>query len=384
MSFLSILLAYAIATSAASVLAKRLGIKWLEGGPLYLQINSSGRMKEVLLKPAKTLRKTFTIVGDLSTALAIPLGLVTTAWLVRITWNLISSGWQAPPSVLPPIPGFTLSLSWGVVLALFLTLLAHELGHAYAAVGEGLQIKKIGFFVLLLIPGAFVELDERELLSLPPRRSARVLSSGIGANLILAILLLLVGLGALQGFPRAPSGIYVERVVPDSPSWGIIQPGTVIYAMNSTPTPTIDALSSFLRGAKPGDLVILDTSEGPLSLRLGSRPDNQSAPWMGVLLSPLGYYTPRISILPTSWAFELSKDILLAILFNLSAAAINAMPALPLDVGKVLAIRLGVDLTGERGLTGALEGRVVLAVSALIWALLAINLGYSVIRFVVS
>ncbi len=384
MSFLGVLLIYAMLTSAASIAARKVGWGWLEAGPLYVQINSSGRMKEVLLRPAKVLKRAFTVIGDVSIALAIPLGLATTAWLVKITWNLISSGWRTPPTVLPPIPGFTLSLSWGVVLALFLTLLAHELGHAYAAVSEGLQIRKIGFFVLLLIPGAFVELDERDLFSLSPRRSARVLSSGIGANVILAVLLLLVGLGALQGFPRTPSGIYVERVVPGSPSWGIIQPGTVIYAMNSTPTPTIDALSSFLRGAKPGDLVILDTSDGPLSLRLGSRPDNQSAPWMGVLLSPLGYYTPRISILPPSWAFEFSKDILLAILFNLSAAAINAMPALPLDVGKILAIRLGIDFTGEQGLTSTPGGRLVLAASAFIWVLLVVNLGYSVIRFVGS
>ncbi len=384
MSFLAILLIYAAATSAAAVAVRSAGVEWLEAGPLYLQLNSSGRLMSLLLRPARHLSRALSLLGDVSAVVSVPLGIAATAWLARTTLELASSGWRAPPSVLPPIPGFTLSLSWGVILALFTTLLFHELGHAYSAVSEGLGVKRIGFFVLLLIPGAFVELDERELFSLPPRKSARVLSSGIGANLMLAALLLLLGVAALQGFPRSPSGVYVERVLPESPSQGILRPGTVIFAANHTPTPTLDSLFSVLSSARPGDALILDTSEGRVRLRLGCRPDNQSAPWMGILLSPMGYYSPRASGLPASWAHEFAKDILLAVLFNLSAAAINALPALPLDAGKVLAIFLGVDLGGRGGASSTTRGRALLAVSVLVWLLLALNLGYSVIRFVAS
>jgi len=380
MEFIEILVLFTGVSTLAMLTGRVLGLDWLEAYPLFIQISTPQRVRNLLVKPARNMERLMGLLGDVSLLVSAVIGAWALVWLVRTTGQLIKSWGRGPPTVLPPIPGFTLSFSGEVLFALFFTLLIHELGHAYSAVSHGLEIKKIGFFVLFLIPGAFVEIDEEALFRAPVRRSARILSSGVGVNAIATCLILLVGLAAFYGFPTRPSGVYVEDVVTNGPSWGLISPGTVIYAMNSTRTHTLDDLIRCLRRASPGELAILETSRGTITVKLGARPDNSSGAWLGVLLSPLGYYRPRLGYLSPCAAFSAAKTLLFLVIFNLSAAAINALPALPLDVGRILAILFSRSTQNE-SLSASKLYKLLYAVSAVIWGMLGLNLIYSVIRF---
>jgi len=380
MPFVEILGLFAGVSTLAMLAGRALNLDWLEAYPLFIQISAPQRVRSLLIKPAHNMRRLMGLLGDASLPVSAIVGAWALAWLVKTTGQLIKSWGRGPPTVLPPIPGFTLSFSGEVLFALFFTLLVHELGHAYSAVSQGLEVKKIGFFMLFLIPGAFVEIDEEALFRAPLRRSARILSSGVGVNAIAACLVLLTGLAAFHGFPTMPSGVYVEDVVTNGPSWGLIPPGTVIYAMNSTRTPTLDDLIRCLREASPGELAILETSRGTITVELGARPDNSSRAWLGVLLSPFGYYSPRLSYLSPSVAFSLARILLFLVIFNLSAAAINALPALPLDIGRILAILFSRSARDE-SLSFSTLSKLLYALSGAIWGMLGLNLVYSVIKF---
>ncbi|HDM92812.1 MAG TPA: RIP metalloprotease [Candidatus Korarchaeota archaeon] len=380
MPFVEILGLFAGVSTLAMLAGRALNLDWLEAYPLFIQISAPQRVRSLLIKPAHNMRRLMGLLGDASLPVSAIVGAWALAWLVKTTGQLIKSWGRGPPTVLPPIPGFTLSFSGEVLFALFFTLLVHELGHAYSAVSQGLEVKKIGFFMLFLIPGAFVEIDEEALFRAPLRRSARILSSGVGVNAIAACLVLLTGLAAFHGFPTMPSGVYVEDVVTNGPSWGLIPPGTVIYAINSTRTPTLDDLIRCLREASPGELAILETSRGTITVELGARPDNSSRAWLGVLLSPFGYYSPRLSYLSPSVAFSLARILLFLVIFNLSAAAINALPALPLDIGRILAILFSRSARDE-SLSFSTLSKLLYALSGAIWGMLGLNLVYSVIKF---
>ena len=380
MPFVEILGLFAGVSTLAMLAGRALNLDWLEAYPLFIQISAPQRVRSLLIKPAHNMKRLMGLLGDASLPVSAIVGAWALAWLVKTTGQLIKSWGRGPPTVLPPIPGFTLSFSGEVLFALFFTLLVHELGHAYSAVSQGLEVKKIGFFMLFLIPGAFVEIDEEALFRAPLRRSARILSSGVGVNAIAACLVLLTGLAAFHGFPTMPSGVYVEDVVTNGPSWGLIPPGTVIYAINSTRTPTLDDLIRCLREASPGELAILETSRGTITVELGARPDNSSRAWLGVLLSPFGYYSPRLSYLSPSVAFSLARILLFLVIFNLSAAAINALPALPLDIGRILAILFSRSARDE-SLSFSTLSKLLYALSGAIWGMLGLNLVYSVIKF---
>mmetsp|Transcript_18829 Transcript_18829/g.42780 ORF Transcript_18829/g.42780 Transcript_18829/m.42780 type:complete len:533 (+) Transcript_18829:58-1656(+) len=93
----------------------------------------------------------------------------------------------------PVIPGVNLPASEGPALAaaLVLALAFHELGHALAASTERVKTEGAGLFVALVVPGAFVRLEEGLLPQLPPRAQLKVYCAGAWHNLALTALSLL-------------------------------------------------------------------------------------------------------------------------------------------------------------------------------------------------
>lgn len=89
----------------------------------------------------------------------------------------------------PLVPGINIPVSQ---LAYFtLALLAagglHELGHAYAAArcvlpnlcSLGLDVQEFGLFLLLLYPGAYVELRSEQLSAQPPWQRLKIISGSL-------------------------------------------------------------------------------------------------------------------------------------------------------------------------------------------------------------
>ncbi|OYT43019.1 MAG: hypothetical protein B6U88_02135 [Candidatus Aenigmarchaeota archaeon ex4484_56] len=89
-------------------------------------------------------------------------------------------------------PGLFLAPIWYWVIAIAVLIIPHELSHGIALVINKLKIKSVGLFLLLFIPGAFVEPDEKKLKKADKLKKLQVYCAGSFSNLVTALLILLL------------------------------------------------------------------------------------------------------------------------------------------------------------------------------------------------
>ncbi|KAI0696643.1 hypothetical protein BC835DRAFT_1271635 [Cytidiella melzeri] len=89
------------------------------------------------------------------------------------------------------LPGVTVPLSHLPVLlvALFLSQVIHELGHAITAALESIPLSSVGASLFVIVPSAFVSLPAAPVQALPTSSKLRIITSGAFHNLILWALL---------------------------------------------------------------------------------------------------------------------------------------------------------------------------------------------------
>jgi Zn-dependent protease len=78
------------------------------------------------------------------------------------------------------------------VLGIFIGLLLHEFAHAVVLAHNGIGIKRVGAMAGSML-GGFVEAEESSFLQAHPRVHFRFNAAGIGTNLLLAVVLMLIG-----------------------------------------------------------------------------------------------------------------------------------------------------------------------------------------------
>lgn len=131
----------------------------------------------------------------------------------------------------PLLPGIT--IPWDqlpyIALAVVVGVALHEFMHGYAAVRHGIKLKSAGVFsAFFIFSGAFVEPDEEQLNSSPLSAKLAVLASGVAANVVLALLALVV---YIAGVHAGLGGAVVASVNQATAQIGL-EPGDVIKAVN--------------------------------------------------------------------------------------------------------------------------------------------------------
>lgn len=152
----------------------------------------------------------------------------------------------ADQQILTPIlPGVNLPLSQVVYffVALITAGIVHEFGHAIAAIGEGVTVHGFGVFVMVLYPGAFVELDERDLEKLLPLQQLRIFCAGVWHNVVLCCvcLLIMILLPTLLWPLYSSSGNNGATIVwvhPQSPIQGSVWVGSMVQRLDDCPVLT--------------------------------------------------------------------------------------------------------------------------------------------------
>lgn len=95
------------------------------------------------------------------------------------------------------IPGFNpiLPLSYGVV-ALFVAMVVHELGHGIQARANGVDVDSTGLLYAVVPAGAFVEPNDEQMQRKSRRVRMDVFAAGITVNTVVAVLCVLLMVGA--------------------------------------------------------------------------------------------------------------------------------------------------------------------------------------------
>lgn len=293
-------------------------------------------------------------------ALQYPIILVGIVLMVSMTFLLIQTIYiyirfpqiteviKAPP-VMPLIPYFP--QIFGVesllppfyftyfIVALIVVAVVHEFAHGIYMRLYGVKIKSTGFAFLGPILGAFVEQDEKSLISKKKRQQMTILAAGVFANMVFALIFFLLLVGFFYS-AYEPAGYkfndYAYEVVPLSNitlignqtennltnvyvgNYSYLYSGNASYlqkAMNSAEKQAVvlyfdapaiknslkgaivqidsveiknrESLSEFLQGKNPGDNITVKTSFNnsitETKLTLVGNPINTSKPFLGVV-----------------------------------------------------------------------------------------------------
>ncbi|KQH83455.1 site-2 protease family protein [Thermococcus thioreducens] len=253
--------------------------------------------------------------------------------LLRTALQTIQTGGEQA-GVQLVIPGVTIPLWYGLI-GLAVVMVVHELSHGIVARAENLPLKSVGLVLLAVIPGAFVEPDEEELEKAPLRSRLRVYGAGSLANVVTAILALIIINLAITPVLQ-PAGILVSGVLEDGPAFGVLQQGDVIIAMDGEKITDMESFINFMNTTKPGQLVTLtvlrDGEEITLQLKLGAHPENPEKGYIGIypaqhVVSKIGYENIILPLFFTLyWIYVL----------NLGIGLMNLFPLVPLDGGRML------------------------------------------------
>ncbi|CAI2349014.1 unnamed protein product [Caenorhabditis sp. 36 PRJEB53466] len=110
--------------------------------------------------------------------------------IVDEEYDMIEDGQKESRGLVPIIPGFNLPWSHIPIFMIVLVVAAvfHELGHAWAAISNGVTVNGFGIFILAVYPGAFTDIEPTSLKRSSPFRRLQIFGAGIWHNLLLALL----------------------------------------------------------------------------------------------------------------------------------------------------------------------------------------------------
>ncbi len=170
------------------------------------------------------------------------------------------TGKVSGPTLTPIIPGVTVSLETFAAMlpGIAVAILAHEASHAIASRVEGIPVKSTGIALVAgVIPVAFVEPDREAFLRAKLVSKLRILSAGVLANTLIA----LIALNVMPLLPGSPHLVIVQ-VKPGSPADKAgLEPGDEILLVNGTPAASFDVIRSVINASRTVNITVLRNGE---------------------------------------------------------------------------------------------------------------------------
>lgn len=256
------------------------------------------------------------------------------------------------------VPGFLGVPFWYWLIPVAILVFFHEGMHAILARVENIRIKTLGVFLLAIIPGAFVEPDEKQLKKAGWKSRMRVYAGGSFANITIGLVFLFM-----------ISSFYLPTFYDESVGFGayyVTENGTAlpaqeanmtgsIYSVNGERVRNVDDLSGIMETLEPGETIRVTTVRGsaiaPLFDRVVAKnPEftdyeittaDDGKPVMGIArfysvsTTREGFSNPGL--------LEFLTGLLIWIcIINFGVGVVNMLPIKPLDGGLML------EAMGER------------------------------------
>lgn len=301
----------------------------------------------------KRFRRFWVGFGNAATGIGFVLMIFVFVSLLLYVVLLLHNPGNAVPGAKLILPGITIPLVEGII-ALFSVLLVHESSHGYVMRAQDLRTKSTGLLLWIVIPGAFVEQDDKQLQRAPLVKRLRVYAAGSFANVVFALLCF----GLILALISPKPGVYVYGVEKGSPVENkiflgaqlklIIDNENVHYQINNA-----DDWNTFVdKGIPPGENLRIEidneniqitTAENyrdnigflliraldrieyanPVNLTLAAAGDLVNAPVIHQYV--YNSVIPWEGIVILKWIFML----------NFGIGLVNLLPAVPLDGGYI-------------------------------------------------
>ncbi|MDS0257723.1 site-2 protease family protein, partial [Thermoplasmatales archaeon AK] len=168
------------------------------------------------------------------------------------------------PFLNPAIP-----IGFGGV-SLVVAVVVHEFFHGIVAKKHGIGIKSVGALFFVIPVGAFVEPDEKDMAEAGPVVRRRIIASGPGINIVIAVVtLLLLTFVIMPSASPSHQGLYVESVDAKSPASYVIPTGSEIISLgNFTGNAILNALENSTFPPGSSQSVVLNDGGKITTLRL--------------------------------------------------------------------------------------------------------------------
>ncbi|MCC7574826.1 site-2 protease family protein [Candidatus Woesearchaeota archaeon] len=267
---------------------------------------------------------------------------------------------SAPPMFAPVLPGisipgtpFKLPLFEGLI-SLLVVVVIHEFSHGVVSKSYKVPIKSSGFVMFGPLPGAFVEPDEKKLKNASSKAQLSVFAAGPFSNILLAgfLFILLALFSLLSVSLYEPSGVRIDGFVnmDDGRDLSMLDEGDVIKSVNNVSVLSSYELVVFVQNLSPGDVVSFMIDDDEKLVVLGSDPNNESRPFIGVFLDTEVSGTTVVSnnkffsyayfwLIGNPFSSSLNNNLgLLWLIFVLSfgIGIVNLLPVGPLDGGRMI------------------------------------------------
>jgi membrane-associated protease RseP (regulator of RpoE activity) len=289
---------------------------------------------------------------------AIPVGFIMMSLVFVLlswqTWRILTIPNIGPQAqLLLPGPS-TLSvgpiqfISIGVFLfALLIIFVVHEGMHGIVASAWKVKIKNSGIGLMAIIPLAFVEPDEKQLMKKPLKAQLSVFAAGPMANFVASMFLILLVFGmvpAAAGLVNVLPGAKIDSVVAGFPAEQAgIQAGDVVIEANGKSVNSTQDLAASLTAVTPGGTVILKTAENSFDIKTVASPQNASKAYMGIVFKQNFQYDQKlVAKFGEGFVSNVYAGLQNLInLFNITAllnfliGAINLLPLGPIDGGRM-------------------------------------------------
>ncbi len=257
-----------------------------------------------------------------------------------------------PGPVSQPVnaPGIFVVPWWIWIIGIAAVIIPHEFMHGIVCRLDKIKIKSVGWILLIVIPGAFVEPDEKQLQRAKRSTRMKVYAAGSFANLVVAFAIILIFVVSFAALFQ-PAGLFVQTVDGGPAN----QSGLFgsITAIDGRPIRSMEDLSMALQQHKPGDSVNVRAApnniliptfdsliprpvaatdlkgEKEYLVTLAEHPEEKGKAYMGVAPQMKAYKFGG-----DIFAYQSVSIILLWIfVFSFGIGLVNLLPIKPLDGG---------------------------------------------------
>lgn len=254
------------------------------------------------------------------------------------------------------LPGLFIVPWWIWVIGIAVVMFPHEISHGIVCRLEKIRIQSVGWLLLLFLPGAFVEPDEKQLQKAPRSTKLKVYAAGSFANLVVALVLVII-LSAWFALAFTQTGV-AFAIVKDSPAHKANLTGSIVE-FNGVQIASHEDLSAEIAKYESGDVVTVKTVEikdaiptfriggdsrflgvfdggvavitgektNTFEITLGEHPDKPGVAYLGVANpAPAGRFAGDSLLflyIILFWSF----------LFSFGIGMVNLLPIKPLDGG---------------------------------------------------